>query len=123
MTAVKFDSMHFVQAVPGATMEGTGDEPRSPFHRARAVPATGMPTDRRSRRRWTAVSIAIHVLLILWLTRPEGFDKVNPNLVLAPPVGGGGEGPLGGGGGGTRGTGAVRYVPLVVPPRPSIVPP
>jgi protein TonB len=82
-----------------------------------------MPFDQRSRKKWTALSITLHVLLLLWFLRPDGSMRTTPNFVLAPSTGGGGEGPAGGGGGGVGGSGAVKYIPLQVPPRPAIVSP
>lgn len=113
--------MIFTRVVSDELSERAGAKaPRLAWHRARALPALGMPGGQRRRRVATAVSVAIHVLVIWLLLRPEALRNLDPNLTLLEP-GGGGAGPAGGGGGGTRGTGGVKYVQVAPPPQP--VPP
>lgn len=78
----------------------------------------GMPGQRQDWRTGSAVSIAIHVLLIALLVvriaSPELFEI---------PQGAGGPGPAGGGGGGTLGSGSIRpeqleFVQAAPPPPP-----
>jgi hypothetical protein len=133
MTSVKLSSMTFARVVSDELSERRGAAvPRRAWHRARALPAVGMPMERRRRRIATAISFALHLLLIWALIRSPDLGNQNPNLVEIEQ-GGGGPGPAGGGGGGTRGTGGVKYVqvapsPPVAPPQvkpvlPPIVPP
>src|SRR6478672_10727139 len=101
MTFTRVVSDELVQRAAAST-------PRSAWHRARPLPAVGLPFDHRKRRVATAISAVVHLLLIWLLLRPEPVTNMNPDLVL-PEVGAGGPGPIGGGGGGTRGTGGVKF--------------
>lgn len=115
--------MIFTRVVSDELFERAGAKvPRRAWHRARALPAVGMPFDRRRRRLATAVSAALHILLIWLLVRPDALTNLNPDLVEFEDKGGGGAGPAGGGGGGTRGTGGVKFV-TVTPPPQAVTPP
>jgi protein TonB len=112
----------FTRVVSDELSERAGAKaPRLAWHRARALPALGMPESRRRKRRETVVSIAIHVVMIWLLLRPEALRNLNPDLKIVEQ-GGGGPGPAGGGGGGTRGTGGVKFVQIAPPPQP-VTPP
>jgi hypothetical protein len=98
-------------------------EPTHPDHpgrRPRRLPATGLPPARDNRRFWTAVSLALHVLLIVLVIGPT---VSHTGIVIERPQGAGGLGPAGGGGGGRRGTGGVQervtYVRPAPPPAPT----
>jgi protein TonB len=79
-----------------------------------------MPAQREHRRRWTILSIAIHIAIIVLVTMDwESHER----FIIEKPQGAGGPGPAGGGGGGHRGTGGsqerVRYVQVTPPPAPA----
>jgi hypothetical protein len=97
------------------------NKPRHVWHRARGLPALGIPIRQRRRRVATVVSFALHFLVIWLLVRPGALTTLNPELQIIEQ-GGGGPGPAGGGGGGTRGTGGVKYV-QVAPPAQPVAPP
>jgi protein TonB len=128
MTSARLDSVIFTRVVSDELFERAGQgKPRHAWHRARGLPALGIPIKQRRRRLATVVSVVIHFLVVWLLLRPEALTNINPDLIL-PPGTGGGEGPAGGGGGGTRGSGGVKYVqvapPPVTPPTPApVVPP
>src|SRR4051812_38020413 len=104
MTAPKLDEMTFSRVVSDKLSERAGTRvPRHAWHRARTLPALGMPAPRRRRRLATAVSIALHVLMIWLLVRPPALTNLDPELKLMER-GHAGNGVEGGGGGGTRGT-------------------
>ena len=98
-------------------------KPRRPYR----LPV-GMPGQRQDWRAGSAISVAIHILLlallVVRLSNPELFEIGQ---------GAGGPGPAGGGGGGTLGSGSIRpeqlkFVQAVPPPPaptpvPVIVPP
>jgi len=116
MTSVKLSAMSFTRVVSDEVSERAGARaPRHAWHRTRSLPAVGMPVKGSRRRLATAVSIALHLLMIWVLVRTPNMADENPNLVL-PPGTGGGAGPAGGGGGGMRGTGGVKYVQIAPPP-------
>src|SRR3954468_15698088 len=73
--------------------------------RPRRLPATGMPVQRDNRRRWTGVSILLHLLILILVTMD--WSSPHTGIVIEKPQGAGGLGPAGGGGGGRRGTGGV----------------
>ncbi len=98
---------------------------RSPYR-----PPIGVPAERDSR--WAgAISVLLHVLLIVLMIVPLAFVHDAPDATR----GAGGAGAAGGGGGGSRGGGApfmkegLRFVqvspppPPPPPPAPTIVPP
>jgi protein TonB len=123
MTATRLNEMTFRRLVSDELFERKGSKvPRREWHRARSLPAVGMPPDRRRSRMATALSVLVHVFLIWLLVRPPALDNLNPDLVEMEK-GGGGAGPAGGGGGGTRGTGGVKYVQAAPPPTPATPPP
>jgi protein TonB len=123
MSSVRLEeSMIFTRVVSDELSERAGARaPRHVWHRARSLPALGMPADRRRRRLASALSVVIHVFAIWLLLRPEALKNLNPDLVLAPD-GLKGNGIAGGGGGGTRGTGGVKFV-TVAPPAQPVPPP
>ena len=93
---------------------------RRPWHRPGRLPATGMPAQREHRRRWTILSIVIHIAIIVLVTMDwESHER----FIIEKPQGAGGPGPAGGGGGGRRGTGGsqerVQYVRVTPPPAPA----
>lgn len=113
-------------------------EPTSPLssgRRPRRLPASRLPAARDDRRLSSAVSLALHVLVILLIIGPA---VTHTGIVIEKPQGAGGLGPAGGGGGGKRGTGGtlerVTYVrpaapapaptpaPAAVIPPPTLVP-
>src|SRR4051794_18039923 len=109
MTAVKLESMIFTRVVSDELSERAGARmPRHAWQRARSLPQLGMPVSRRRRRLATAVSVALHILLVWFLTRPEAMN-LNPDLKELEQ-GNKGNGIAGGGGGGTRGTGGVKFI-------------
>jgi protein TonB len=107
-------------------------EPTSPHasgRRPRRLPATGLPAARDDRKLSSAVSLALHVLIILLIIGPT---VSHTGLVIERPQGAGGLGPAGGGGGGRRGTGGaqerVTYVrpaapPVATPAVAAVIPP
>jgi hypothetical protein len=106
----------FTRVVSDELSERAGAKaPRLAWHRARSLPALGMPEGRRRRRLETAISIAFHVFVIWLLLRPEALRNLNPEL-QATDQGNRGNGIAGGGGGGTRGTGGVKFVVTAPPP-------
>jgi protein TonB len=128
MTATRLDEMIFTRVVSDELSERAGARaPRHAWHRARTLPALGMPAPRRRRRIATAVSIALHILLAWLLIKPPALANLNPDLKLVDH-GNAGNGIAGGGGGGTRGTGGVKFVQVAPPPQPAppvaaVVPP
>jgi protein TonB len=101
--------------------------PLAPGRRQRRLPATGLPTPRDDRRLSSAISLALHILVILLVIGPA---VTHTGIVIEQPQGAGGLGPAGGGGGGKRGTGGVRervtYVRPAPPPMPApaaVIPP
>src|SRR5215208_1239773 len=111
---------------PEAQLNGFSVSPRLP----RRIPATGMPVKRDSRRKWSALSVLMHLLLI-WLVTSDFDFSSHDAPITERPQGAGGAGPAGGGGGGKRGTGGVkehvRYVQVAPPPvavaPPTVLPP
>src|SRR3954467_7960956 len=121
MTAPKLDEMIFTRVVSDKLSERAGARaPRHAWHRARSLPALGMPVSRRRRRLETAASIALHVLVVWFLLRSEALTHLNTDL-KPPDQGNKGNGIAGGGGGGTRGTGGVKFI--TVAPQPVTPPP
>jgi protein TonB len=110
-------------------------------HSAKRLPATGMPVARDDRRLWTALSVILHLALIIFLA--TDFASHENSNIKEIPQGAGGPGPAGGGGGGKRGTGGVkervayveiapapapvptvpREIPPITKPVPAVVPP
>jgi len=87
--------------------------------RERHLPAATLPEHREDRRVSTAVSAAIHILIVVLLVWPWAAHNAE---VIEKPQGAGGPGPAGGGGGGHRGTGGqdrVHYVKAAPPPQPT----
>lgn len=88
----------------------------------RALPATGLPAPRQSRRASAVVSLLAHLLIIALLIRPITSHE---GEVVARAQGAGGAGPAGGGGGGHNGTGGVRehveYVRVAPAPAASTI--
>jgi hypothetical protein len=81
--------------------------------KSRRLPATRLPVVREDRRGWSALSAALHALIIFLLV---GDFALHTADVKELPQGAGGPGPAGGGGGGHRGTGdhaRVTYVRMV----------
>src|SRR3954468_3270569 len=128
MTAPKLDEMIFTRVVSDKLSERAGARaPRHAWHRSRSLPALGMPVSRRRRRLATAVSIAIHFLMIWLLLRPEALPNLDPTLKEGDH-GNLGNGIAGGGGGGTRGTGGVKFItvapqPVTPPQAEPVLPP
>ena len=120
--------MIFTRVVSDRVSERAGARaPRHVWHRARALPALGIPAERRRRRAWALLSIGLHVLFIWLITRPEALRNLNPDLQVMDQ-GNKGNGIAGGGGGGTRGTGGVKFIkiappPAETPPAQAVVPP
>src|SRR5689334_6267486 len=102
MSSVRLEeSMIFTRVVSDELSERAGARaPRHAWHRARSLPALGIPLERRRRRLATAVSFAIHFLMIWLLLRPEALKNLNPDIKLVDQ-GNKGNGIAGGGGGGT----------------------
>jgi hypothetical protein len=93
------EQMIFTRVVSDELFERAGAKaPRRAWHRARGLPAVGIPEPRGRRRIATMVSALLHLLLIWVLLRPEPLTNLNPDLQLIEQ-GGGGPGPAGGGGG------------------------
>jgi periplasmic protein TonB len=114
--------MIFTRVVSDELSERAGAKaPRHAWHRARSLPALGMPMPGRRRRLATVVSVGLHILMVWLLLRPEALRNLNPDLEIIEQ-GGGGPGPAGGGGGGTRGTGGVKYIQVAPPPEPVAAP-
>jgi hypothetical protein len=114
--------MIFTRVVSDELSERAGARaPRRAWHRARPLPALGIPVDRRRRRLATAISFVVHFLMIWLLLRPEALKNLNPDLKVVDQ-GNLGNGIAGGGGGGNRGTGGVKFV-QVTPPPPAATPP
>lgn len=92
----------------------------------RRLPATGMPVQRESRRKWSALSVIMHLLLIWLVTSDFDFNR-HDAPITERAQGAGGPGPAGGGGGGKRGTGGVRehvtFVQFAPPPPVAVAPP
>jgi len=87
--------------------------------RERHLPAATLPERLEDRRGWSALSAAIHILIVVLLVWPWARHN---DPVIERPQGAGGPGPAGGGGGGHRGTGGqdrVRYVKAAPPPAPT----
>ena len=95
-----------------------------PGERGRYRPPIGIPVSRGRRIGGLALSITMHVLVILLLIVPF----TSPELIREV-MGAGGPGPAGGGGGGNRGTGGqpkserLTYVRVAPAPTPPILPP
>jgi hypothetical protein len=87
--------------------------------RKRRLPATGLPAPRDDRRLSSAISIALHVLVIILVIGPA---VTHTGIVIERPQGAGGLGPAGGGGGGKRGTGGTRERVTYVRPAPPAAP-
>ena len=122
MTSGKLESMIFTRVVSDELSERAGARaPRHAWHRARSLPALGMPLDRRRRRLATAASIVVHFLMIWLLLRPEALKNLNPDIKVVDQ-GNLGNGIAGGGGGGTRGTGGVKFVQVTPPPQAATPP-
>jgi periplasmic protein TonB len=122
MTAAKLEEMTFTRVVSDELADRAGARsPRHAWHRARSLPALGMPVPRRRRRVETVLSVGIHILMIWLLLRPEALRNLNPDL-KPTDQGNLGNGIAGGGGGGTRGTGGVKYIQVSPPPQP-VAPP
>jgi periplasmic protein TonB len=107
----------------------------TPVRATRRLPATRLPVTRQDQRGWSALSIALHALIIFLLIGGVALHTADVKEIAQ---GAGGPGPAGGGGGGHRGTGdhaRVTYVrmvaatqqPVVKPPvvvvKPPVVPP
>jgi len=79
-----------------------------------------MPGGRQNWRAGGAVSVLLHIAVLLLLLLPF----VSPQEIRELAQGAGGPGPAGGGGGGNRGTGAqpeaVRFVRTAPPPAPAL---
>ena len=87
--------------------------PPAAVAKSRRLPATQLPVKRDDRRGWSALSIALHGLIVFLLV---GDFALHTADVKEMPQGAGGPGPAGGGGGGHRGTGdhaRVTYVRMV----------
>jgi periplasmic protein TonB len=113
--------MNYTHVVPTQSRRLAGFTPvRLGWHRAREVPATGIPGPRDRRRNGTIISFLFHALLLLFLFQSPALH-IDPNLKPLN-LGAGGPGPVGGGGGGNRGTGGVRYIQVAPPPKP-VAPP
>lgn len=108
--------------------------PGSTFRRRRPLPALALPRGREDRRAGVALSVLLHVLVIVLLVTPFAVH----NAIVEREQGAGGPGPAGGGGGGHGGTGGpvaeaterlqfVRVAPAAAavqtPAEPVIVPP
>jgi protein TonB len=105
--------------------------PASWFVRRRELPALALPRGRESRRTGAALSLALHVLIIVLLATPFAAHHV----IVEQEQGAGGRGPAGGGGGGHGGTGGapdehekltfIQVAPAPSTPEatPEIVPP
>lgn len=114
--------MIFTRVVSDELFERAGARiPRRAWHRARSLPALGIPRPRTRRRTAVAISAVLHLLFLWFMLRPEALKNLDPNLQLIES-GGGGPGPAGGGGGGTRGTGGVKFI-KVTPPPVAVTPP
>lgn len=87
----------------------------APGRRQRRLPATGLPAPREDRRLSSALSIALHILVIMLLLGPA---VSHTGIVIETPQGAGGLGPAGGGGGGKRGTGGTQERVTYVHPTP-----
>jgi protein TonB len=96
----------------------------TPVRATRRLPATRLPVIREDRRGWSALSAALHGLIIFLLI---GDFALHTADVKELPQGAGGPGPAGGGGGGHRGTGDhahVTYVRMVAATQqPAVKPP
>ena len=98
--------------------------PPSDGERARYRPPIGIPLAKNRRIGSLAVSVLMHILVILLLIVPF----TSPEL-LREVLGAGGAGPAGGGGGGNRGTGGqpkterIQFVNVAPAPRPAVLPP
>jgi hypothetical protein len=81
MTSARLESVIFTRVVSDELFERAGaSSPRHAWHRARALPALGMPVKQRRRRLATAVSVVLHVLMVWLLLRPEPLTNLNPDL-------------------------------------------
>jgi periplasmic protein TonB len=96
--------------------------------RPRRLPATGLPVQQDRRRRWTVLSVLMHILVLILATMD--WEAPHTGDVVEKPQGASGLGPAGGGGGGHRGTGGVpervNYVRATPPPAPTpqaVIPP
>lgn len=95
-----------------------------PGERGRYRPPIGMPVSKARRIGGMAVSVAMHILVILLLIVPFA----SPELIREV-MGAGGAGPAGGGGGGNRGTGGqpkserLTYVRVAPVPPAAVLPP
>src|SRR3954468_17090028 len=83
--------------------------------RDRRLPATGLPAPREDRRLSSALSVALHILIIMLIIGPA---VSHTGIVIETPQGAGGPGPAGGGGGGKRGTGGTQERVTYVRPAP-----
>lgn len=98
----------------------------SAFKRQRELPALSLPRGREDRRASAALSIAVHVLLIVLLVTPFAVH----DAIVERASGAGGPGPAGGGGGGRRGTGGqvsdpterLRFIKIAPAPVPAPTP-
>ena len=81
---------------------------------------------RESRRKWSALSVIMHLLLIWLVTSDFDFNR-HDAPITERAQGAGGPGPAGGGGGGKRGTGGARehvtFVQVAPPPPVAVAPP
>src|SRR3954469_5160816 len=77
----------------------------SSFVRRRPLPALGLPHGREDRRASAALSILLHVLIVMLLVTPFAVHHV----IVEREQGAGGPGPAGGGGGGHSGTGGADH--------------
>src|SRR5436190_165624 len=123
MSASAVATLRSTRMNPEAQLDSISVSPKLP----RRLPATGMPVKRDSRRKWSMLSVLMHLLLI-WLVTSDFDFSSHDAPVSERPQGAGGPGPAGGGGGGKRGTGGVRehvtYVQVAPPPPPvAVVPP
>ena len=78
--------------------------PSSSFVRRRALPATSLPHAREDRRLSAALSLLLHIAIVMLLITPFAVHHAITEL----EQGAGGPGPAGGGGGGHGGTGGVQ---------------
>ena len=78
--------MNFTHLMPTRSRWLAGSRPaRQGWHRAREVPATGIPGSRERKRNGTIVSFLVHALILLFFVWQASAPHTDPNPQTAEP--------------------------------------